>query len=86
VLYATEKFGLIEHVADAPAHTAELAENIARAMQGQRERLRKQAAAVLAPKHGLFVLGRDLEAAFDAAERIEGNAYCVLMMQLLTKR
>ncbi len=86
VLYATEKFGVIEHVVDAPAHTAELADNIARAIAGQRERLRKQAAAVLAPKHGLFVLGRDLEAAFDAAERIEGNAYCVLMMQMLKKR
>lgn len=84
VLYATEKFGTVEHVRDAPAHSQELADHIAAAMHPLRERLRKQAAAVLAPKHGLFVLGRDLEAAFDAAERIEGNAYCVLMSRLLT--
>lgn len=86
VVYATEKFGVIEHVPDAPAHTQELADNIAAAMRLQIDRLRKQAAAVMAPKHGLFVLGRDLEAAFDAAERIEGNAYCVLMGQLLETR
>ncbi|MCS6843151.1 MAG: class II aldolase/adducin family protein [Caldilineales bacterium] len=83
VLYATEKFGVIEHVQDAPAHSQDLADNIAAAMQPLRDRLRKQAAAVLAPKHGLFVLGRNLEAAFDAAERIEGNAYCILMSRFL---
>ena len=44
---------------------------------------RKQAAAVLAPWHGLFVLGKTLDAAFDAAERIDVNARCILLSRLL---
>jgi L-fuculose-phosphate aldolase len=83
VLYSTQKFGVIEHVVDAPAHTQELADNIAARIRPQIERVRKQAAAVLAPKHGLFILCKDLEAGFDAAERIEGNAYCILMGRAL---
>jgi L-fuculose-phosphate aldolase len=83
VLDATAKFGVIEVVPDAPAHTPELAENVAAAMRSKLDQVRRQAAAVIAPRHGLFVLGRDLGAVFDAAERIEGNAYCVLMSRLL---
>ena len=41
------------------------------------------AAAVLAPWHGLFVIGKDLEAAVDAADRIDTNARLVLQMQQL---
>jgi len=83
LLYQTDKFGLIQHVPDAPAHSQELADNIAAALRSQRERVRKGAAAVLAPRHGLFVLGKDLESAYDSTDRIENNAYCVLMSKLL---
>jgi L-fuculose-phosphate aldolase len=79
MLYATDKFGEIGLVTDAPAHTQELADAIAAAMAGQLERVRKQAAAVLAPRHGVFVFARDLEAGYDALERIEVSAYCALM-------
>jgi ribulose-5-phosphate 4-epimerase/fuculose-1-phosphate aldolase len=34
---------------------------------------------VIAPWHGLFVVGRDIDAAFDLTERIDTNAYCILM-------
>lgn len=83
VLESTQKFGEINHVPAAPAHSAELAESIATALRGQEERIKKQAAAVMAPRHGLFVLGKDLPAAFDAVERIDGNAYCILFSQIL---
>lgn len=84
VLEATLKFGTIP-VADkfAPAHSEKLADFVAEAFQGKAEAIRKYAAAIMAPWHGLFVVGKDLDAAFDLTERIDTNAYCVLMSRLL---
>lgn len=83
VLEDTLKFGTILVSQYAPSHSNELAEYIAEAIRGQEERIRVQAAGVLAPWHGLFVLGKDLDAAFDAAERIDVNARCILLSRLL---
>ena len=79
VIEATWKFGEIKVVPFAPAHSQALADYVAGAIQGQEARIRKQAAAVMGRWHGLFVLGRDLDAAFDAAERIDTNARIILM-------
>jgi L-fuculose-phosphate aldolase len=79
VIEATMKFGEIKVVPFAPAHSQALADYVAGALAGQEARIRKQAAAVLGAWHGLFVLGRDLDAAFDAAERIDTNARIILM-------
>ena len=79
VIEATWKFGEIQVVPFAPAHSQALADYVAGAIQGQEARIRKQAAAVIARWHGLFVLGRDLDAAFDAAERIDNNARIILL-------
>ncbi len=83
VLEDTLKFGTIRVAQYAPAHSSNLAEFVARELYGQDERIRKQAAGVLAPWHGLFVAGKDLEAAFDAVERIDTNARCILLGRLL---
>jgi ribulose-5-phosphate 4-epimerase/fuculose-1-phosphate aldolase len=83
VLEATLKFGTIRVSRYAPSHSNELAEFIAEVIRGQEERIRVQAVGVLAPWHGLFVLGKDLDAAFDAAERIDVNARCILLSRLL---
>jgi L-fuculose-phosphate aldolase len=83
VLEDTMKFGVIKVCDYAPAHSMVLAESIVNLLKGQEERIRKQAAAVLAPWHGLFVAGKDLDAAFDAAERIDTNAHCILFSKLL---
>lgn len=83
VLEATQKFGTIPVVGYAPAHSADLAEHVAGGIRGNESRIRKQAAAVLAPWHGLFCIGKDLDAAFDAVERIDNNCYCILMGQQL---
>jgi L-fuculose-phosphate aldolase len=64
-------------------HGEQLAENVYRALAGQEERMAKQAAAVMAPWHGLFAIGKDLYSTLDAVERIEVNARCVLYAQLL---
>jgi L-fuculose-phosphate aldolase len=83
VLEATQKFGTIPVVGYAPAHSGDLAEHVAGGIRGNESRIRKQAAAVLAPWHGLFCIGKDLDAAFDAVERIDNNCYCILMGQQL---
>lgn len=83
VLECTLKLGEIKLVPFAPAHSDALAESIAEALRGQEARIRKQAAAVIAPWHGLFVLGKDLDAAFDATERIDTNARCILHSRAL---
>jgi L-fuculose-phosphate aldolase len=78
VLEATRKFGEVKVVEYAPAHSPILAENIAGALRGQESRIRKHAAGVIAPWHGLFLMGKDLDAAFDAVERFDVNAYIIL--------
>ncbi len=84
VLEDTLKFGEIKVAEFAPAHSPQLAENILAVLRGQESRIRTQAAAVVAPWHGLFVLGKDLDAAVDALERIDTNARCILLGRLLT--
>jgi len=83
VLEATLKFDTIPVTRFAPAHSEKLADAIAEAVRGKDEAIRKYATAVIAPWHGLFVIGKDLDAAFDLTERIDTNAYCILMSRLL---
>lgn len=83
ILEATLKFGTIPVTRFAPAHSEKLADAIAEAMQGKEAAIRKYATAVMAPWHGLFVVGKDLDACFDLTERIDTNAYCILMSRLL---
>lgn len=83
LLYSTDKFGEIKLVRPIPVHSAELADEICEAFRGQEERVEKFAAAVLAIRHGVFVLAKDLNAGYDTLERIDGNAYCALMSKLL---
>jgi L-fuculose-phosphate aldolase len=79
VLEATRKFGEIPVIPYAPSHSNALAEHVAAGMAGKEALMRRQAAAVIAPWHGLFVMGADLNLAFDAAERIDTNAHILLM-------
>jgi L-fuculose-phosphate aldolase len=83
VLEATLKFGTIPVTNFAPAHSESLADEIVSLMRGKEEYIRKYATAVIAPWHGLFVAAKDIDAAFDLTERIDTNAYCILMSRLL---
>ena len=83
VLEATLKFDTIPVTKFAPAHSEKLADAIVEQLRGKDEYIRKYATAVMAPWHGLFVVGKDLDAAFDLTERIDTNAYCILMSRLL---
>ena len=79
----TQKFGVIELVPERPAHSPELAASVVEALRPKAEMLKKNAIAVLMPKHGIVVVGRDLDDAYDALERINGNAECILLCKLL---
>jgi L-fuculose-phosphate aldolase len=79
VVEACLKFGEIKLIHYAPAHSTHLAENVVGAIRGQEGRIQKHAAGVIAPWHGLFLMGKDLDAAADAVERLDTNAYCILM-------
>src|SRR5688572_1512730 len=83
VLESTLKFDTIPVTKFAPAHSDKLADAIVEQLRGKDEYIRKYATAVIAPWHGLFVVGKDLDAAFDLTERIDTNAYCILMSRLL---
>jgi L-fuculose-phosphate aldolase len=79
VLEATLKYGDIPVCEFAPSHNPDLAQHIRARMEGQEARIAGYAAAVIAPWHGLFVMARDANAAFDSVERLDTNAYCLLM-------
>ena len=83
VLEATQKFGVVAPIEAAPAHSQELAERVVRVLRGKEANIRKQAAAVLLPRHGIIVAGKDLLAALDAVERIDWNAWCILAQGLM---
>jgi L-fuculose-phosphate aldolase len=83
VLEATQKFGVIDVIAGAPAHSGELADQIVAGLRGKEASIRKQAAAVLMPRHGIMVAGKTILAALDALERIDWNAYCIMAQQLI---
>ncbi|MBV7330118.1 class II aldolase/adducin family protein [Chloroflexi bacterium TSY] len=83
VLEANLKFGEVKCVDYAPAHSMDLANNVAAAIRGQEARIQKHAAGVIAPWHGIFLIGKDLDAAFDAVERFDTNARAILMARAL---
>lgn len=83
VLEATQKFGVVEVTKPAPAHSKELAQYIVEAMTGKEERMRKQAAVVLIPTHGVILAGKEFHLVLDALERIDVNAYCILARKML---
>jgi L-fuculose-phosphate aldolase len=74
VLEHTKKFGTIGLARFAPAHSADLAENILEALRPQAPGLERHAIATMVPQHGIVVVGRDLDDAFDALDRLETNA------------
>lgn len=83
VLEANLKFGEVKCIDYAPAHSQQLADNVVGAIRGQEKRIQTQAAGVIAPWHGIFLIGKDLDAAFDAVERFDTNARSILMARHL---
>lgn len=78
VLESTRKFGITPVLTYAPAHGAGLAENIVAGLRGRESLIKNAAAAVIASWHGLFLMGKDMDVAFDSLERLDTNAYILL--------
>jgi L-fuculose-phosphate aldolase len=79
----TDKFGTIGFCKWAATHTPELAVNVVEGLRPQAEQIKKHPIATLIPRHGIFVVGTDLNITYDALERIDRNAYIALMARLL---
>jgi len=83
VLEGTQKFGVVAHCEPAPAHSKELGDKVVAALQGKEQMMRKQAAAILIPLHGILLAGSDFDKTLDALERIDQNAYCLTVRKSL---
>jgi L-fuculose-phosphate aldolase len=83
VIEATEKYGLIEVVPYAPAHTQELADQIIAALHGKEAHIERNAAVLLLSKHGIIVVARDLYGCLDVVERMDVNAWCILAQKMM---
>jgi L-fuculose-phosphate aldolase len=79
----TDKFGTIGYCEWAPSHSAELGVNVVAGLRPQREQLLQHPIATLAPRHGIFIAGRDLDVTYDALERIDRGARMALFSGLL---
>jgi L-fuculose-phosphate aldolase len=83
VLESTEKFGVVEAIPFAPSHSQELADCITSNLAGKESFIKKHAAVLLLPKHGLIAVSKDLYLCLDAVERINTNAWCLLAQKML---
>ena len=83
VMEATRKFGTTPVIEYAPAHSPKLGQRIVATMRGREAMIAKHAAGTIAPWHGLFLIGKNLPAALDAVERLDTNAYVIMMSRQL---
>lgn len=81
----TDKYGPIGFCEWAATHTPELADNVVAALRPHADRIAKHPIATLIPRHGIFVVGSDLNNTYDTLERIDRNAYIALMARLLER-
>lgn len=78
ILESTRKFGVTPVISFAAAHSTDLADYLVDSLRDRAARIKTAAAAVIAPWHGLFLMGKDLDAAFDSVERLDTNAFILL--------
>lgn len=83
ILDATRMLGRIEPVPYATPNSQELADNIVEGLRGKEDQIADFAAAVLMPKHGITVAGKDLYATFDALVKIDMTAWSILAQSML---
>jgi len=82
VLECTKSFESLELCRYAPSESQALAEALLEFMLSHKNSLSQNGAiACMAPRHGLFVLARDIYTGYEVTERLDGNAYCVLQAE-----
>lgn len=83
VLEATDKFGVIEALPFAPAHSAELAAIVREGLRSKEELITRFAAPLLLSRHGILVVSKDIFRCLDTVERVNWNAWCILARGML---
>lgn len=67
----------------ATPNSQELADNIVEGLRGKEDQIADFAAAVLMPKHGITLAGKDLYATFDTLVKIDMTAWSILAQSML---
>lgn len=75
----TEKFGHMPVVANLPSHSQELADAVVEAITPRADVLAKNGLGLILAWHGVAVVGRDLDDAYDTLERLEWSAQTYLL-------
>ena len=78
LLSASKHFGKLTYHPEAEQYSQDQAEKIVEVLRNQEERMKKKAAAVLMPRHGLIAASADLMTALDCVQRMNTNAFTVL--------
>lgn len=77
----TEKFGEMEVVANLPAHSQDLADAVVAKLQPRAAALEKHGLGLILAWHGVVVVGRSLDDAYDTLDRLEWSAQTLLLAQ-----
>jgi L-fuculose-phosphate aldolase len=77
----TEKFGDMEVVPNLPSHSQELANAVVGALQPRADALDKHGLGLILAWHGVLVVGRSLDDAYDTLDRLEWSAQTLLLAQ-----
>ncbi|MBP6086938.1 MAG: class II aldolase/adducin family protein [Pelolinea sp.] len=79
VLECTKSLGTLELCRYTPSESQALAEALLEFVLVHKNSLSQNGAiACMAPRHGLFVLARDIYTGYEVTERLDGNAFCVI--------
>lgn len=75
----TEKFGHLPVVPNLPSHSQELADAVVEAITPRSDLLAKNGLGMILAWHGVAVVGRDLDDAYDTLDRLEWSAQTYLL-------
>jgi L-fuculose-phosphate aldolase len=75
----TEKFGHLPVVGNLPSHSQDLADAVVEAITPRAEVLAKNGLGLILSWHGVAVVGRDLDDAYDTLDRLEWSAQTYLL-------
>jgi L-fuculose-phosphate aldolase len=75
----TEKFGNLPVVANLPSHSQDLADAVVEAITPRADLLAKNGLGMILSWHGVAVVGRDLDDAYDTLDRLEWSAQTYLL-------
>ncbi len=81
VLNSSNHFGTLQYHEEAKSYSQDQAEKIVEVLKTQEDRIKKKAAAVLMPRHGLILASLDMMVALDCLERMNNNAFSVLVQK-----